>query len=59
MEIKDMIEVLQAYERGEQIEYRNDDRNWEIATHPSWSFKDFEYRIATDELLDEIKRRTI
>jgi len=47
MEIKDMIEVLQAYERGEQIEYRNDDRNWEIATHPSWSFKDFEYRIAT------------
>ena len=50
MKVPEMIEVLQAYERGEQIEYRNDDRNWEIATHPSWSFKDFDYRIAPKKM---------
>jgi len=59
MKISEMIEVLQAYEMGEKIEYRNDDRNWEIATHPSWSFKDFDYRIAQKKkelsLVDELR----
>ncbi len=55
MEIKDMIAVLQAAERGEKIEYRNDDRNWEIATHPSWSFKDFDYRTAQKKELSLVE----
>lgn len=47
---KDMIEVMQAYERGEQIEFRmktipeNDE--WDIMTQePEWNWSNFDYRI--------------
>ncbi len=51
MTTKEMIEVMQAYERGEQIEYReNPDRyhnldEWEYADAPVWDWYSYEYRI--------------
>ena len=45
-----MVEVLQAYERSEQIECRqqkgNSDFPWVKVTYPSWSFDCLDYRIA-------------
>lgn len=53
MTTKEMIEVMQAYERGEQIECRdwgteswypvNNDPDW--SNDPDWNMSDFEYRI--------------
>ena len=50
MTTKDMIEVMQAYERGEQIEIRmktipeNDE--WDTMTQePEWNWSDFDYRV--------------
>lgn len=46
MTTKEMIEVMQAYERGEQIEHR--DRcgdNWYLSQVPSWDWVQYEYRI--------------
>ena len=42
-----MIEVMQAYERGEQIEYREKkDSEWLPLFHdPYWDWAQFEYRI--------------
>lgn len=47
---KEMIEVMQAYERGEQIEYRyKDAERWFSPLHPSfepvWNWAEFEYRV--------------
>ena len=50
MEIKDMIEVLQAYERGEAIEMRYHCQVPEIYWHEfngTWNFGSRDYRIAT------------
>lgn len=48
--IDEMLEVLNAYKRGEKIEYYNDaiDRWW-AADDPSWDFAEFKYRIAKPE----------
>ena len=53
MTTKEMIEVMQAYERGEQIECRDlgtepwypvsNDPDWD--NDPDWNMSDFEYRI--------------
>lgn len=46
MTTKEMIEIMQAYERGEQIERR--DRcggNWYLSKDPSWDWVQYEYRI--------------
>ena len=50
MATKGMIEVMQAYERGEQIEFRmktipeNDE--WDTMTQePEWNWSDFDYRV--------------
>lgn len=50
MTTKEMIEVMQAYERGEQIECRlrntleNDE--WDLITEtPAWDWYSFDYRI--------------
>lgn len=46
METSEMIEVMQAYERGEQIEYRDKcDYNWYPSQVPSWDWVQFEYRV--------------
>lgn len=44
-----MIEVLQAYERGEKIEAKHKikDARWDILNiEPSWNFLEIDYRIA-------------
>ena len=45
-----MIEVMQAYERGEQIEYRikdfmRDDEWYVQKEFPEWDWKTFDYRV--------------
>jgi len=49
MNTKEMIEVLQAFERGEKVETKLIGGNtfWvDKDTHASFNFMDFEYRIA-------------
>ena len=50
MTIDQMLEVLNAYKRGEKIEYYNEvtDRWW-AADDPSWDFAEFKYRVAKPE----------
>lgn len=50
MTTKEMIEVMQAYERGEQIEYRMktipENNEWVTMTQePEWNWTEFEYRV--------------
>lgn len=46
--VQEMIEVLQAYERGEQIEWRaiRGTKDWCTTLDPIWAFTRFEFRIA-------------
>ena len=45
--IKEMIEVMQAYERGEQIESICKIKNalWYECNNPIWNWSDFDYRV--------------
>ena len=46
METSEMIEVMQAYERGEQIEYRSRENGMEWCfCHPIWDWAHVEYRV--------------
>lgn len=50
MTTKEMIEVMQAYERGEQIEYRMktipENNEWVTMTQePEWDFTEYDFRI--------------
>lgn len=50
MTTKEMIEVMQAYERGEQIECRDcrdlGTESWyPVSNDPDWNMSDFEYRV--------------
>ena len=46
MTTKEMIEVMQAYDRGEQIERRDRCGNyWFLAPIPSWDWVQYEYRV--------------
>lgn len=50
MTTKEMIEVMQAYERGEQIECRDcrdlGTESWYLVSNdPDWNMSDFEYRV--------------
>lgn len=51
MTTKEMIEVMQAYERGEEIEARlaNYEDRWGDANAPLWNWECFEYRIKPKE----------
>lgn len=42
---KEMIEVMQAYERGEQIEFMDCSREWKDTTNPIWDWARYDYRI--------------
>lgn len=45
--IREMIEVMDAFERGEKIEWRSRHYDWiPCASAPSWSWADTDYRIA-------------
>ena len=57
MELKEMIKVMQHYEDGGEVEYSDhkdgctvesvetDFDDWEIAKHPCWDWKTYNYRI--------------
>ena len=45
MKIKEMIEVLQAFEDGKPIEFGNSIKPWNETNSPSWNFGDYNYRI--------------
>ena len=51
MTTEEMIEVMQAYERGEEIEARlaNYEDRWGDANAPLWNWECFEYRIKPKE----------
>ena len=42
---KEMIEVMQAYERGEQIQVFDIDGIWEDKEHPYWNWSGCDYRV--------------
>ena len=42
---KEMIEVMQAYERGEQIEYKDHRRKWYDVEYPVWDWLRTDYRV--------------
>ncbi len=54
MKITEMIEVLQAAQRGEKIEFRflhaNVDAEWRTCNGKNFNFIDFNYRIALKKL---------
>lgn len=46
MTTKEMIEVMQAYERGEQIEYMTEgSTQWRGTDRPVWNFSTCAYRV--------------
>ena len=49
MTTKEKIEVMQAYERGEQIEYKDKDEECWFPLHlsfePDWNWAEFDYRV--------------
>lgn len=55
MKISEMIEVLQAYERGEKIEVLSGDQ-WRVpGDFPSWNFHQYQYRIAPKKELSLVE----
>jgi len=56
MEIKEMILVLQAAERGEEIEYRLYGANTWKDMGGTWDFSNFDYRIAPKKELSLVER---
>ena len=42
---KEMIEVMQAYDRGEQIEIMNKFGEWKYIDKPIWNWVIFDYRV--------------
>lgn len=42
---KEMIEVMQAYERGEQIQILDINCFWEDTEHPYWNWTQCDYRV--------------
>ena len=46
MTLDDKIAVMQAFERGEEIEHRDRLNDmWFASNFPAWNWKEFEYRI--------------
>jgi len=45
---KDMIAAIEAFERGEEIEYRREGESvpWMLNNSPSWNFASYEFRPA-------------
>ena len=50
MDIRSKIQVMEAFERGEEVEHRDRLNDmWFASNFPAWNWKEFEYRI---KLLD-------
>ena len=47
---KEMIEVMQAYERGEQVQLLNIDGNWEDKDNPAWNWARCDYRVKSKKI---------
>ena len=46
MTLREKIEVMEAFERGEEIEHRDRLNDmWFYSSFPAWNWKEFEYRI--------------
>lgn len=50
---KEYIKVMQAYVDGEEIEAKsiNDEKDYMLATRPSWNWSKYEFRIKKTELV--------
>ena len=44
---KEMIEVMQAYDRGEQIQFLNINNDWKDTKSPTWNWCIRDYRVKT------------
>ena len=42
---KEKIEVMQAYERGEQIQFLNINNDWKDTESPTWNWCIYDYRV--------------
>ena len=59
MNIKEMIEVLQAAERGETIEFKDLHRGWIATKNPAFDFGSYKYRVTPKPqmtLVEELRR---
>ena len=45
MTLREKIEVMEAFERGEEIELKNCDNDWIVYDSPSWDWINNNYRI--------------
>ena len=46
----EMIEVIKAYEEGNEIEIKDRNKNdWELIKVPLWNFAEFDYRVKPKE----------
>ena len=45
MTLREKIECMEAFERGEEIELKNCDNEWIVYDSPSWDWVNNEYRI--------------
>lgn len=43
--VREMIEVMEAYERGEEVEMRYES-GWDSQPYPAWNWETYDYRIA-------------
>ena len=48
---KEIINVVQAFEEGKEIEYREKNSNvpWKVASTPCWNFLNYNYRVKQKE----------
>ncbi len=61
MTLREKIEVMQAFERGEEIEYNmlnSDFIDWDIATQPTFNWQAYDYRIKPKPKQEEHKMKT-
>lgn len=42
---KEKIEIMQAYEKGEKIEFKRNDGKWHDAFIPTWDWLNTDYRV--------------
>lgn len=55
------IAVMQAFERGEKVEYSDGCGRWYEVSDPSWDWLEYEYRVAAKpiDLVEALKQITV
>ena len=57
MTLREKIEVMQAFERGEEIEHRDRLNDmWFESNSPAWNWREFEYRIKPKKQIVTIEK---